>query len=163
MNGQLDKCSIEKVAKMCRIVAVETSTLQPEHLLRQLWSCRISTNRRTNDAKNLRPFSTTPKWKAVEGFFQSLAFAGTMGAAVLVTFIVLWVSSVPWVAWCLVRLVHPAVSVFSAASFPNCCSSGCKRRQQVQILRFFQSSHFGGAQSFRRGIGRASQAWPGSA
>lgn len=113
LRVQVDNCSIEAdLTIMCRIFAVVLDT--------QLCFSCIPTNRRTNEAKNLPPFSTTPKWKAFEGFLQRLAFAMTMGTGVLVMFIMLWVLSVPWVAWCLLRVVHPAVSFISQRVYDQC-------------------------------------------
>lgn len=63
------------------------------------------------EADALRPFSTTPKWKSFEGFLRRAAFAVTMGAASLVVFAILWSLSVPWIAWRIWCLVHPAVRV----------------------------------------------------
>lgn len=57
-----------------------------------------------------KPFSTTPEWDALDSYVQSAIFALTMGAAAVVLSTILWTLSVPWVVWCLWRLVLPAVS-----------------------------------------------------
>lgn len=65
-----------------------------------------------------KPFlaaSQTHEWKTFEGCFQRLGFACTLGLAALVLTIILWTVSMPWVAWCLLRCVRPAVSTFQVA------------------------------------------------
>lgn len=56
------------------------------------------------------PASQTHEWRTIEGVFQRLGFACTLGLAALVATTILWTVSVPWVAWCLLRCVRPAVS-----------------------------------------------------
>ncbi|CAM9233322.1 unnamed protein product, partial [Ectocarpus sp. 12 AP-2014] len=57
-----------------------------------------------------KAWSQTHEWKVLEGGLQRVVFAFTFGAASLVVSAILWTLSVPWVAWCLLRMAHPAVS-----------------------------------------------------
>ncbi|CAM9154356.1 unnamed protein product [Ectocarpus fasciculatus] len=52
--------------------------------------------------------SQTHEWRTFEGGLQRVAFAFTLGAAAIVMSAILWTLSVPWVAWCLLRMAHPA-------------------------------------------------------
>lgn len=61
-------------------------------------------------ARELLPFSATSKWKQFDDYLQELAFALTLGGTAVVLSTILWASSVPWVAWCLLRSVRPPVS-----------------------------------------------------
>ncbi|CAM9923666.1 unnamed protein product, partial [Scytosiphon promiscuus] len=54
----------------------------------------------------LKPCSKTDRWKAVDELLQTLVFACTMGAGALALLIVLWLLSIPWIAWCLLRGVR---------------------------------------------------------
>lgn len=65
-----------------------------------------------SQAKMMKPFSTTHQWKTLEGGLQRFEFAFTFGVAAVGLSAILWIVSVPWVAWCLHRLIRPAVSVF---------------------------------------------------
>ncbi|CAM9237184.1 unnamed protein product [Ectocarpus sp. 12 AP-2014] len=55
-----------------------------------------------------KAWSQTHEWKVLEGGLQRVVFAFTFGAASLVVSAILWTLSVPWVAWCLLRMAHPA-------------------------------------------------------
>eukprot|EP00752_Nemacystus_decipiens_P011859 g10519.t1 len=59
------------------------------------------------EAMDFPPFSSRPQWKAIDGFLQRLAFAATMGVAAVVVSAILWALSLPWVAWCILRLMRP--------------------------------------------------------
>ncbi|CAM9931417.1 unnamed protein product, partial [Ectocarpus sp. 13 AM-2016] len=54
-------------------------------------------------------WTQTHEWRAFEGGVQRFLFAFTFGAAAIVMSAILWTLSVPWVAWCLLRLAHPVV------------------------------------------------------
>ncbi|CAM9397930.1 unnamed protein product [Ectocarpus fasciculatus] len=51
----------------------------------------------------------THEWRTFEGGVQRLLFAFTFGVAAIAMSAILWTLSVPWVAWCLLRLAHPVV------------------------------------------------------
>lgn len=71
----------------------------------------------------------------MEGAFQRLGFACTLGLAALVVTIILWTVSVPWVAWCLLRWVRPAVSVshvFSDSAHRNQTSDRTRCRNEYK-------------------------------
>ncbi|CBN74319.1 Transient Receptor Potential Channel. Partial sequence [Ectocarpus siliculosus] len=54
-------------------------------------------------------WTQTHEWRTFEGGVQRVLFAFTFGAAAIVMSAILWTLSVPWVAWCLLRLAHPVV------------------------------------------------------
>ncbi|CAM9266991.1 unnamed protein product [Ectocarpus sp. 4 AP-2014] len=54
-------------------------------------------------------WTQTHEWRAFEGGVQRFLFAFTFGSAAIVMSAILWTLSVPWVAWCLLRLAHPVV------------------------------------------------------
>lgn len=70
-------------------------------------------------AKDMLPASATHKWETFEGSLQRWAFAWTLGIAAVVMSAILWILSVPWVAWCLLRCVRPVVS---APEFDTKCA-----------------------------------------
>lgn len=49
------------------------------------------------------PATSTYAWFTFEGFIQRGAFALTMGLAAVALSSLLWVISLPWVAWSLLR------------------------------------------------------------
>eukprot|EP00903_Cladosiphon_okamuranus_P014652 g13586.t1 len=73
----------------------------------EVWRLWLWVTRGRAEAKKWGPASNTHKWKTFEGSLQRRAFAWTLGAAAVVLSAVLWILSVPWVAWCLLRVVRP--------------------------------------------------------
>lgn len=60
-------------------------------------------------AKAFAPVTSTYAWFTLVGFLQRLTFAGTMGVVAVAMSGVLWIISLPWVAWSLVRWVVPSL------------------------------------------------------
>eukprot|EP00903_Cladosiphon_okamuranus_P014653 g13587.t1 len=93
-----------------------------------LWIQGWTASRRNNEAatdageqyrkraKKLEPFSTTSRWKNCDDHIQELEFALTLGGTAVGLSTVLWVLSVPWVAWCMLRSVRPPEDVRHRAS-----------------------------------------------
>lgn len=84
--------------------------------------------------KRFLPASQTHEWKTVEGGFQRLGFACTLGLAALVVTSILWMVSVPWVAWCLLRWARPAVSA-SRSSLAMINSHTCQLVSPYMVVR----------------------------
>ncbi|CAM9206508.1 unnamed protein product [Ectocarpus fasciculatus] len=72
----------------------------------EVWRVGVWLKGGRSQAKMLSPFSTTHQWKTLEGGLQRLEFAFTFGVATVGLSAILWIVSVPWVAWCLHRLVR---------------------------------------------------------
>lgn len=64
---------------------------------------------------SFKPVSQTHEWKTISAGLQRFGFAVTFGASAVVVFAILWVLSVPWVAWCLLR-DNPVVSASHTTS-----------------------------------------------
>lgn len=79
---------------------------------------------RTKD-EEFKACSQTHEWRTFEGGLQRVSFAFTMGAAAIVMSAILWTLSVPWVAWCLLRIAHPVVSSSPASNTLQGLSVGC--------------------------------------
>lgn len=52
------------------------------------------------------PITSTSEWSTFEGFLQRLTFALTMGLAAVALSALLWIVSLPWVAWSLLSWFH---------------------------------------------------------
>ncbi|CBN74318.1 Ankyrin Repeat Transient Receptor Potential Channel [Ectocarpus siliculosus] len=85
----------------------------------EVWRVGVWVTRGRSQARMLKPFSTTHQWKTLEGGLQRLEFAFTFGVAAVGLSTILWIVSVPWVAWCLHRLVHKAEEETEAEAEAN--------------------------------------------
>ena len=71
------------------------------------------------DAGEAPAASTTIFWFISDGSFQRLTFACTFGICALAMSAILWVLSLPWVSWCLLRVVWATSTVSASLVLSN--------------------------------------------
>lgn len=104
--GELIK-SLGSRALLAVLDSLLTSMIATQFSRRYCGSSSTSSGDASSDA--FPTFSSTTRWRSIEGAINRLIFACTMGVVAVVLLSVLWVVSLPWIAWRIFRWRFPRV------------------------------------------------------